>query len=323
MKILVTGGLGFVGINVVRVLAAKEGTSVVAADVHARPSPEAERFLAPVARHVHLTALDVTDRQAVQQVMQQEAISHVVHGAALTPTPQQEAAQATRIVDVNLGGAVNVLDAACASPTVQRILLLSSSGVYGPPSGDPAGEPQAEEGALALDNLYSITKRSMELLAARYGQLSGRPVASLRLASVYGPMEAPSQSRQRTTPIHQLRAALLARRPVRVAGPAVRRDWIYAADVAEAIWLMLNAAKYHHPVYNVGSGSAVPFREVVEAFVPHGLSCEWTADASSADIALRSDQSRAALDIQRLHAATGFVPAHDLASGVAAYLGQY
>lgn len=322
MKILVTGGLGFVGINVVRLLAAKEGTSVVAADLSARRSSEVERFLAPVAGHVHLTALDVTDRRAVRRVMQEEAVSHVVHGAALTPTPEQEAAQATRIVDVNLGGAINVLDAACASPTVQRILLLSSSGVYGPPSGDAAGEPQREDGALALDNLYSITKRSMELLAARYGQLSGRPVASLRLASVYGPMEAPSESRQRTTAIHQLRAALLSGRPVRVAGPAVCRDWIYAADVAEAIWLMLNAAQYHHAVYNAGSGRAVPFREVVEAFVPHGLSCEWTEDAGSADIALRPDQSRAALDIQRLQSATGFVPAHDLASGVAAYLGQ-
>ncbi len=322
MKILVTGGLGFVGINVVRLLAAKEGTSVVAADLSARRSSEVERFLAPVAGHVHLTALDVTDRNAVRRIIHEEAVSHVVHGAALTPTPEQEAAQATRIVDVNLGGAINVLDAACASPTVQHILLLSSSGVYGPPAGDAGGEPQREDGALALDNLYSITKRSMELLAARYGQLAGRPVASLRLASVYGPMEAPSESRQRTTPIHQLRAALLSGRPVRVAGPAVRRDWIYAADVAAAIWLMLNAAKYHHPVYNAGSGRAVPFREVVEAFVPHGLSCEWTEDPGSADIALRPDQSRAALDIQRLHSATGFVPAHDLASGVAAYLGQ-
>lgn len=322
MKILVTGGLGFVGINIVRALAGQEGVSVVAADLTTQRSPEVERFLAPVAAHVRLAALDVTDRNAVRHIIHEEAVSHVVHGAALTPTPEQEAAQATRIVDVNLGGAINVLDAACASAAVQRILLLSSSGVYGPPAGDAAGEPQGEDGALALDNLYSITKRSMELLAARYGQLSGRPIASLRLASVYGPMEAPSESRLRTTPIHQLRAALLAGHPVRVAGPGVRRDWIYAADVAAAIWLMLNAAQYHHPVYNVGSGRAVPFREVVEAFVPHGLSCEWTEDANSADIALRLDQSRAALDIQRLHSATGFVPGYDLASGVAAYLGQ-
>jgi len=68
--------------------------------------------------------------------------------------------------------------------------------------------------------------------------------------------------------------------------------------------------------------SPCPFRQVVEAFVLHGLSREWTGDAGSADIALRPEQSRAALDIRRLQAATGFVPEYDVASGVAAYLHQ-
>jgi UDP-glucose 4-epimerase len=197
MKILITGGLGFVGINLVRFLADQPGTTVFAADL-AYPDEVASSFLRPVADSLIFAHLDITDRQAARSLIEDQRITHIVHAAAITATDEQEAANPTGVVDVNLGGTLNVLDAAIAAPAVERLIHVSSSGVY---SVDSAvlPSPLPEDGPLAMDNLYAITKYSSELLTRRYAAVSGKMMTSVRLASVYGPMERSSGSRPRTS----------------------------------------------------------------------------------------------------------------------------
>jgi len=318
MKILVTGGLGFVGINLVRGLAALPDARVVAADV--LPWDEAiDRFLAPVRAQVVHRRLDVCDRAAVEDVVAGEAITHIVHAAAITASDDEERTRAAEIVAVNLQGSIHVLDAALAAPVVERVLLVSSSGVYGTPSGDPQ-QPVRENDPLDLTNLYAITKHSAELLAARYAVLGGKPMAAVRLPGIYGPMERSKESRRHLSAPGRLMAALREARPVRVAGPGVMRDWTYAADVARGIAALLSARRWRHPVYNLSCGVAVPFRTVVEAFIGAGLHAEWVANADEADVAMRPQQARAALNIERLRTDAVYEPAFPLAAGIAAWL---
>ncbi len=320
MKILVTGGLGFVGINLVRYLAQALKAQVIAADV-LTPDPLTQVFLNPVAKRVRVVHLDVTDRAAFRQLVQTEAVTHIVHAAAITPDDRRERQQASFIVDVNLGGAINALDVALETASVERILLCSSGGVYGAPVGDPA-RPQSEDGPLQLDNLYAITKHSAELLTTRYAELSGKAMASARLAAVYGPMERPTGSREQMSHVQRLRAALETGRPVRVAGPEVLRDWTYTLDIGEAIRALLCAPRWRHTIYNVSCGAkrAVTFRQVVDAFVAHGLRVEWVQAPEAADVAMRPSQGRAPSDISRLQGDTGFAPRYDLATGLADYV---
>jgi nucleoside-diphosphate-sugar epimerase len=266
---------------------------------------------------VHALRLDVTDRGAVQAAIAGEAPTHLIHAAALTPTRSQEAAGPTAIVDVNLGGALNVLEAALRSPQLERLLLVSSSGVYGAPPPD-AGPRQTEAGPLALESLYAITKYSAELLGARYRQLSDKWIASVRLSAIYGPLEQPSASRPRMSQIGELLHALRAGRAVKVAGPEVARDWTHVADVAGAVWALLTAPHWRHDVYNVSCGQAHSFQEVVACFQQHGLQAAWVADPAAADIAMHPDQARLPLDITRLQTDTGFTPQFPLAQGIAA-----
>ena len=318
MRILVTGGLGFVGVNLVRGLAAQPGVRVVAADV--LPWDDAiDRFLAPVRGQVAQRRLDVCDRAAVDDVVAGEAITHIVHAAAITATDEEERTRAAEIVAVNLHGSIHVLDAALAAPAVERVLLVSSSGVYGAPAGDPR-QPVREDDPLDLTNLYAITKRSAELFAARYAVLGGKPMAAVRLPGIYGPMERSKESRRHLSAPGRLMAALREARPVRVAGPDVMRDWTYAADVAQGIAALLSARTWRHSVYNLSCGVAVPFRAVVEAFIGAGLRAEWVADPGEADIAMRPQQARAALDIERLRTDAAFEPAIPLAAGIVAWL---
>ena len=170
---------------------------------------------------------------------------------------------------MNLHGTSHVLAAALASSQVERVLVVSSSGVYGTPA-DGALQPQRETDPLDLTNLYAITKHSAELLAARFAVLSGKPMAAVRLPAIYGPMERSLASRRHTSAPGLLMAALRAGRPVRVAGPAVARDWTYAADVAAGVWALLTAPGWRYPVYNLSCGQAAPFAEVVQAFVDSG-----------------------------------------------------
>jgi UDP-glucose 4-epimerase len=318
MKILVTGGLGFVGINLVRFLAAQPGTTVIAADL-AYPDEVASSFLQPVADSLISVRLDITDRKAVRSLGEDQRITHIVHAAAITATDEQEAANPTLVVDVNLGGTLSVLDAAIATPAVERLIHVSSSGVY---SVDSARlpSPLPEDGPLDLNNLYAITKYSSELLTERYAVLSGKMMTSVRLASVYGPMERPSGSRPHTSLMNRLRMAWADGKPIRVAGPDVSRDWIHTEDVARALWMLLNAPAWRHSVYNVSSGIATPLRELVDHFAVHDLQAQWMDDPAVADIAVRPNQMRVPLDITRLSEETGFAPSIDLAAGIRSIL---
>ena len=247
-----------------------------------------------------------------------EAISHIVHAAAITATEDEERTRAAEIVAVNLQGSIHILDAALAAPSVARVIVVSSSGVYGTPATDTS-QAVRETDPLELTNLYAITKQSAELLAARYAVLSGKPMAAVRLPGIYGPMERSLSSRRHTSAPGLLMAALRAGQPVKVAGPDVMRDWTYAADVASGLWALLTAQQWRHPVYNLSCGQAAPFSAVVQAFVDAGLHAAWIDDPNHADIAMRPQQARAPLDITRIQADTTFQPGFPIGAGVAAW----
>ena len=332
MRILLTGAGGFVGSNVAGVLAAtlggtpaaggEPGARLIAADL-APPGEATRRLLAPVADRITWVTLDVRDREALRELVVREGVTHIVHGAAITALPEEEAARAVDVVDVNLGSTINVLSVAAAAPEVERVLVLSSSGVYAVPPHGRLGKRarrQPEEGELALDGLYSITKRSSELLAARFAELTGKKMAAVRLPAVYGPLEKPSATRPGTSTMHRLMAALRAGRAITVAGPQVGRDWTYVDDAGAAIAGLLSAPEWHYSVYNVSCGHRYTFREVVAAFQAHGLDAIWVGGEEPADVAMRHTHERLPLDTRRLRRDTGFAPRYDLAGGIAAWL---
>jgi nucleoside-diphosphate-sugar epimerase len=324
MRVMITGGAGFFGANLVRCLAASAGAEeVVCADL-ALPDEGMARYLAPVAERVRAVQLDVTDRAAFVRLVSDLSITHLVHAAAITPDDVQERAQPDAVVDINLGGSTNALAALAACADLERLLLVSSSGVYGAVGASQqafaAPFSQSEDGPLHLDSLYAVTKRCAELLGERYAAIIGRPVTAVRLGPLYGPLERPGRTRPHTTAIHQLAEALKAGQPVRVAGPEIVRDWTYVADAAEAVSALLQAPQSPHPVYNVSCGVGYPFRQAVEAFVAYGLRATWVTLADEADVAMRPSQARTPLDITRLREDTGFAPRYDLAAGIEAYL---
>src|SRR5687768_12662466 len=128
MAILVTGAAGFVGVNVVQALL-ERGDAVVAFDAGDFP-PGADRALEGHASRLAIERGSVLEPARVGALFHTHAIERVIHAAAVTSGPQREAREPANIVDVNLRGTINVLEAARAAG-VARMIYVGSGAAYG------------------------------------------------------------------------------------------------------------------------------------------------------------------------------------------------
>ncbi|MDG4889753.1 NAD(P)-dependent oxidoreductase [Mesorhizobium sp. WSM4887] len=312
MTVLVTGGLGFVGINLVRYLATSfPDRRVIAADLNP-PDNQARNFL-KCLDNVSFSLLDVTDRGQCRTVVLEGRRGDIVHAAALTPPPLSSDWQRLRTFDVNAGGTLNILEAAVEA-SIGRVILLSSSGVY---AAKQSANPLLEDAALDLSNTYAASKRSAEVAAEFYGRSGAVMTVALRLASVYGPMERAGPTSQAINLISQLVAA---RRPVAISGADISRDWIHADDVGAAVDILLKADQLQHMVYNLGSGIATSAGLLAELVNSQRLSATTMPGGVTPEISLQADDGRAAICFARLEADTGFRPRVDLAEGIASLI---
>ncbi|MBS0373817.1 MAG: NAD(P)-dependent oxidoreductase [Proteobacteria bacterium] len=322
MKLLVTGATGFV-MSVV-------GRTWLDADPHARlvvldsaPLDEtARRYFAPVAGRLEVIVADVTRPQTWQPALAGQGITHVVHGATVTPISRGTASQArvepeaenpAHIIDVNVMGTVAILDWARSQRPSPRVLYVSSGAVYLHHGPDRPGEPLPEDGYVMPRRLYGISKLASELIADRYQELFGLSTASVRPSSVYGTMDRVTASRNhRHVPNRIAHLALDGVRRVKVNTLEAVGDYVHSEDVARAILSLLHAPTLRYGAYNVAAGATASIGELVAwaAEKVPGFGAEVVA-AADADIlqdpALR-DGMWGAYDISRLTAETGWKP---------------
>ena len=265
MTILVTGGNGFVMSNVVRHwLESDPAEDVVILD--AAPADDiARRFFAGVASRIEWSESSILDRDHWAPLLAGCGITRIVHGATLTPhpfvaadgmprDPEREGPQ--RIIDVNLMGTVALLEWARSLPGLQRFLYVSTGSVYRDDGPAEHGRPLPEDGYVGPTTLYGISKYAAEMVVQRCSELFGLSVVSVRLASVYGPMDRETSSRHVRCMPWKVAHLALAGEELRANAYDGVGDGIHAADVAAAIALLLRAPAPRHPVYNVASGRA-------------------------------------------------------------------
>ena len=316
MNVLVTGAAGFVGLNIVRRLAERDARVVALAR---RPPDEAAlRFLGPLAERVTWANVDVRDRAALTQVAADAHIDSLIHAATVTAPLSVEKADPATILDINLGGTINALEAA-RQAGVRRFVFISSTGIYGSP--DDPSQPIREDRPLAISSLYTIGKQAGEALCRRYAELFGLSAVSGRLGNAYGPMERATQSRTGMSVVYLLAHAALRGQPVRVHGAERTRDFCYSDDVADAFARLALADTLHHDVYNVAGDFAAPVREVLDVLTDLLPGFRWQpADANAADVLTLPASARGTLDMSRLREDVGFTPRFGLADGLRAYL---
>lgn len=171
MRVLITGGCGFVMSVLARnLLQSGRASHVTITDLNA-PDEHLLRYLgAEHTKSVAFQRVDVRDAAAVQASLHEAKPDVVVHGATVTQVPEWELKDPSRYIAVNSLGTSHVLDAARKTPTVRRVVHISSAAVYGAGNGDPG--PLREDAATAPDEMYGISKaRSMSSCVESRGLL--------------------------------------------------------------------------------------------------------------------------------------------------------
>ena len=322
MTLLVTGATGFVMSVLARHwLESEPHARLVVLDA-APLDAAAERYFAPFAARLAVVVADVTKPDSWRAALARHAITHIVHGATITPISrgtasaarrEPEAENPARIIDVNVMGTVAMLDWARTLPHFKRFIYVSSGAVYKHHGPDRPGEPLPEDGYVMPRRLYGISKLASELITERYGDLFGLSTASVRPSSVYGPMDRVTASRNMHHVPHRIaRLALEGAGRVRVNTLDAVGDYVHAEDVARAIVSLLHAPRLRYGSYNVACGATASVGDMVgwvAEKVP-GFHAQ-IVPPEQADIvpdpALR-DGMWGAYDVSRLTGETGWTP---------------
>jgi dTDP-L-rhamnose 4-epimerase len=339
VRVLVTGGAGFIGSHVVDRLV-ERGHEVVVLDsldpqVHAGPPPW-------LRSDVELVVADVRDRAAVAPLA--AGVDVVVHLAAAVGVAQSMY-EIERFVDVNVRGTAVVLEACVQKPSrVQKLVLGSSMALYGegrcrcPACGpfDPAlrpavelarrdfevrcprcgavgvPEPTPEDARLRPSTVYAVTKRDQEELALTVGAAYHLPTVALRLFNVYGPRQSLANPYTGVGAIFSAR--LLAGRPPLVFEDGQQtRDFTHVSDVAEAFARVVEEPGGDGKALNVGAGHALPLVELGR-LIAGELGVEWKPEVTGTFRA--GDIRHCTADGGELKRAVRFVPTVDFAHGV-------
>ncbi len=316
MQVLIAGANGFVGINLALYLL-EQGHTVIAA-YRGELTPENEAALAPYGERVQFCRGDLLDAETYDGLSAFDPDA-IVNCAIMTTPPGDELSYFIPICNINLRSHVNLMEFALQKQ-VKRFVYVSSSGVYG--SYSNPGDVVREDSQLDLFSTYCVTKYASELLTAHMGRLSGMETVSARIAAPYGPFERVTSGRTAMSCVYRLTHMALRGENAVLYGGDVVRDWTYIHDTVRAIAKLLLAPSLRYDIYNVSTARDVSLREIAEAVRQASggaFSYRFTDDPDEADIAMRPEQQRGALSIERLQADTDYVPEYDIFSGVRAY----
>src|SRR5919197_3935187 len=223
LRVLVTGGAGFIPSNFIRHLLAKTAYDVVSLDALTYAGNLDN--LADVMSHERLSFVhgDIRDVDLVREVVTE--VDVIVNAAAESHVEKSIAEGAREFVTTNVEGTQILLDATREAP-VERFILFSSSEVY----GTAVYDPMDEDHQLNPRSPYAATKAGADRLAYSYSVTYGLPIVIVRPFNNYGPRQHP----EKVVPRFVTQA--LQDRPLKIHGDGhASRDWLYVQDDAEAI----------------------------------------------------------------------------------------
>jgi len=262
VKVLVTGGAGYVGSVSVEALLAAGHEAVVLDDL-------STGHLGSLPSTVSVVRGSVGDRQGVRELLERERIDAVLHCAARSLVGES-VAEPAKYYRENVAGGFALLDAMRAGG-VGRLVFSSSAAVYGVPEATPI----PEDAPLRPVNPYGETKRAFEAALHWYGGAYGLRSISLRYFNAAGATERSGEDHDPETHlVPNVLAAALGRHELVVFGDdyptpdgTAIRDYIHVADLADAHLLALEAtgSGEEADVYNLGSGRGFSVREVIDA----------------------------------------------------------
>jgi dTDP-glucose 4,6-dehydratase len=336
MKILVTGGAGFIGSAVIRELLDSTPHAVInvdcltyagnlqsLAEVVAEPAGRSERY--------RFVKADIRDAQAMAQVLAEHRPDAIMNLAAESHVDRSiEGPRA--FVDTNIGGTLTLLEAAraywqalpVAARERFRFHQISTDEVYGDLGASDA--PFVETTPYAPSSPYAASKAGADHLVRAWQRTYGLPVLVTSCSNNYGPYQFPEKL------IPHMILSALAGKPLPVYGDGRQiRDWLYVEDHARALIRVLEAGRLGE-TYNIGGNAERRNIEVVEAVCTllerHAASLKPEGVIRYRDLVTfvadrPGHDTRYAIDATKLQVELGWRPTHSFESGLEATVVWY
>jgi dTDP-glucose 4,6-dehydratase len=258
MRLLVTGGAGFIGSNYVHWVLANTDDSVTVLDALTYAGNlENLRDVEDDPRYAFVKG-DITDREAVLTAI--DGHDGVVHFAAESHV-DRSIASPDEFVHTNCDG-TNVMCDVARHVGVERFLHISTDEVY----GSVEEGSSSESDPLEPRSPYSASKAGSDLIALSYHHTYDLPVVVTRCTNNFGPYQYPEKA------IPLFTTNLLEGRPIPLYGDGLNeRDWLYVDDHCAGVHLALTSGAVGE-IYNIGAGNETPNRVLVDKLLAlHGV----------------------------------------------------
>ncbi|SFB16891.1 MULTISPECIES: SDR family NAD(P)-dependent oxidoreductase [unclassified Bacillus (in: firmicutes)] len=304
MRIIVTGGAGFIGSNLSKRLLA-EGHKILVLDAmhpyysierkekQLKRIGEAEKFL-----FYKKNLLD--DEAEIKEIFSTFQADCVIHLAAI-PGVSLSIEVPNEYVDYDIKATINALRYA-GETGVKHFIFASSSSVYGEQENVPLKEEMATGKVISP---YAAAKYGAESFCHAYSSIYGMKMTILRFFTVYGPGGRPDMA------ITKFIRKLQSDESIEIFGNGTSRDYTYIDDCVEGIILAMQKSKGNQ-TYNLGSGRPIAIEELVQSLRTHFPSMKLTQDGTRL-----GDVSSTWADISKANSELGYEPAFTFAEGLA------
>jgi dTDP-glucose 4,6-dehydratase len=316
MNLLITGGAGFIGSNLIHhVIDDPQITKLVNLDCLTYAGHLAS--LEKVSRHAKYVfeKVDLRDKSATQRVVEQHAITHVMHLAAESHVDRSITGPGD-FIHTNVVGTFNLLEACRgfwgANLGGKKFQHVSTDEVYG--SLGATGY-FTETTPYAPNSPYSSSKASSDMIVRAYHHTYGLPTVITNCSNNYGPFQFP----EKLIPV--IIQNVLARKAIPVYGDGMNvRDWLYVRDHAEALWTVINRGKLGE-TYNIGGHNEWANIHIVQLICDLIDELQPKSGGNSRNlISYVKDRAghdrRYAIDASKIQKELGWVPAHKFEQGI-------
>ena len=300
MRVLITGGAGFIGSHIAEYFQGK-------ADVRVFDSLRSGFRKNLDGLEVEFIEGDIRDREAVAAAMQ--GVDYVFHLAAMISVPESMS-RITECIDINDTGMIVVLEEA-AKAGVKKLCFSTSAAIY----GDNPVVPKVETMFPEPKSPYAITKLDGEYYCRMFTETGRLQTTCLRYFNVFGPRQDPKSAYAAAVPIFLAKA--LANEPLTIFGDGEQtRDFIYVKDIVAANVFM--ATHDFTGVYNVAYGGKITINDLAKEII--------RLTGSHSEILYRPERAG---DVKHSMAApdklmaTGFKPAFNFTAGMAETVAWY
>ena len=312
MKIMITGGIGFIGSYITRQLL-REGHEVIIFDSFTNYISPLESFyqvylekrFKGIEKGLIIIRGDTRNKSEVYRVIRQHKPNRIIHLAAL-PIADLCNKHSEEALSSILNGAVNVLEAMRDVDQVERFVYASSSMIY----GDFQYFPADEEHPKNPKGVYGGTKLAGEIITQSFSRRFGNEYVIVRPSAVYGPTDV----NRRVTQIC-IENALKGEPLVLHGGGHQKLDFTYVTDAANAFVLATLKPEAANQVFNITRGEGRSLKELADIIA--GLIPDVTIVEKAVDI---FRPKRGALDISKAKKKLGYEPKYSLEEGMTKYV---